>query len=320
MVMHPSGKFILLTTAYLSFSQSVVTIYINPTDGNVIYHVASQISAADFQSTISISADERFAYTVSYSNKKIFKIPISSITSSTVASAVTTGNTESLLLTTGSPYRIGIDPYNRFLFVSNYDNNTVYTYQISNYGFIKADYVTSNGKMEIIQDSGSNNRLVLRGQPGSSYRWNIDNYQAQNDFRIFREDDATAASGQLWFRIDATGTLAFNSGYGAVANAYGCRAWVNFDGTGTPAIRGSGNASSITDNGAGDYTVNFTQSLPNANYAVVCTTETDSVNDGHYQAHSYYNGRATGSVRVIIRYSTNSSSYDVAYFGVAVFR
>ena len=68
-----------------------------------------------------------------------------------------------------------------------------------------------------------------------------------------------------------SGNLQFNSGYGSVATAYGCRAWVNFDGTGTPAIRGSGNVTSITDNGTGDYTINFTTAMPDANYCAVTT-------------------------------------------------
>jgi hypothetical protein len=49
------------------------------------------------------------------------------------------------------------------------------------------------------------------------------------------------------------------------------KAWVNFDGTGTVAIRGSFNVSSITDNGTGDYTVNFTNALANANYGANVT-------------------------------------------------
>ena len=52
------------------------------------------------------------------------------------------------------------------------------------------------------------------------------------------------------------------------APIYPCRAWVNFNGTGTVAIRASGNVSSITDNGTGDYTVNFTTAMPDANYAI----------------------------------------------------
>ena len=52
------------------------------------------------------------------------------------------------------------------------------------------------------------------------------------------------------------------------APIYPCRAWVNFNGTGTVAIRASGNVSSITDVGVGQYTVNFTNAMPDANYAV----------------------------------------------------
>jgi hypothetical protein len=47
-----------------------------------------------------------------------------------------------------------------------------------------------------------------------------------------------------------------------------CRAWVNFNGTGTVAIRASFNVSGITDNGTGDYTVNFTTAMVDANYSV----------------------------------------------------
>jgi hypothetical protein len=69
-------------------------------------------------------------------------------------------------------------------------------------------------------------------------------------------------------RITAAGNFQFNSGYGSVATAYGCRAWINFNGTGTPAIRASGNVTSITDNNTGDYTLNFTTAMPDGNYAV----------------------------------------------------
>jgi hypothetical protein len=80
-------------------------------------------------------------------------------------------------------------------------------------------------------------------------------------------------------RIDSSGNLLFNSGYGSVATAYGCRAWVNFNGTGTVAIRGSGNVSSITDNGSGAYTVNFSTAMPDANY---CTNATGTHDGGAY--------------------------------------
>ena len=71
--------------------------------------------------------------------------------------------------------------------------------------------------------------------------------------------------------------LEFNSGFGSVATAYGCRAWVNFIGSGTVAIRDSGNVSSITDNDIGEYTVNFTTAMPDANYTVTATTGSSNV-------------------------------------------
>lgn len=72
------------------------------------------------------------------------------------------------------------------------------------------------------------------------------------------------------------GTFQFNSGYGSVATAYGCRAWVNFNGTGTVAIRSSGNVISITDNGTGQHTVNFTTELVDANYCIMSMAESET--------------------------------------------
>jgi len=74
---------------------------------------------------------------------------------------------------------------------------------------------------------------------------------------------------------DATGTVATAESTLAQFNAsgsapvYAARAWVNFNGTGTVAIRASGNVSSITDNGVGNYTINFTTAMPDANYNMV---------------------------------------------------
>jgi hypothetical protein len=59
---------------------------------------------------------------------------------------------------------------------------------------------------------------------------------------------------------------------------YACRAWVNFNGTGTVAIRASGNVSSITDNNTGDYTINFATALPDANYAIAAAARVSGSN------------------------------------------
>lgn len=64
-------------------------------------------------------------------------------------------------------------------------------------------------------------------------------------------------------------TVSYNQSFRTTGGLqrFDCLAWVNFNGTGAVAIRASGNVSSITDNGVGDYTVNFTNALPDANYA-----------------------------------------------------
>jgi len=99
--------------------------------------------------------------------------------------------------------------------------------------------------------------------------------------------------------FDANGNFQFNSGYGSVATAFGCRAWVNFNGTGTPAIRASGNVTSITDNGNADYTVNFTNAMPDANYAVVgATTAASNTNYPLASAAKRQTNMLTGSCRV----------------------
>jgi hypothetical protein len=79
--------------------------------------------------------------------------------------------------------------------------------------------------------------------------------------------DATVTSADLASGAVNTQTLSLLNASGS-APVYACRAWVNFNGTGTVAIRASGNVSSITDIGAGDYTVNFATAMPDGNYCV----------------------------------------------------
>ena len=113
------------------------------------------------------------------------------------------------------------------------------------------------------------------------------------------------------------GTFQFNSGYGSVATAYGCRAWVNFNGTGTVAIRASGNVSSITDNGTGDYTVNFTTAMPDANYATAGTAH-----DVSTAAKSRFLGsqaKTTTTNRIYVTFS-DGVAIDATNVEVAIFR
>lgn len=103
------------------------------------------------------------------------------------------------------------------------------------------------------------------------------------------------------------------------APSYTCRAWVNFNGTGTVAIRASGNVSSITDNGVGDYTVNFTTAMPDANYSSVVTCGT-STGAGNLRAATTLTGLITTSVFRFQTCSSNGTISDVEAVYAAVFR
>jgi len=115
-------------------------------------------------------------------------------------------------------------------------------------------------------------------------------------------------------RIDTSGNLKFDSGYGSVATAYGCRAWVNFNGTGTPSIRDSGNISSITDHGTGDFSMNFTTNLPDNDYAVSGSIGNDGPTT-NTTAFNLNGSLATGSFRV---HTASNGSTGSAYNDFAV--
>ena len=75
--------------------------------------------------------------------------------------------------------------------------------------------------------------------------------------------------------ISGTSGVTFPDSTSMQTGQQACKAWVNFNGTGTVAIRDGYNVSSITDNGTGDYTVNFTTAMPDANYSAVGLTGRD---------------------------------------------
>jgi hypothetical protein len=126
---------------------------------------------------------------------------------------------------------------------------------------------------------------------------------------IFNTGNLTATAEAM--RIDSLGNLSFNSGYGSSAVAYGCRAWVNFNGTGTVAIRKSGNVSSITDEGTGTYRVNFTTAMANNDYAVV--------SGDYYYGIGWDYSYTTTSVKTR-RTDTSFAALDVAIVCLAIYR
>ena len=111
----------------------------------------------------------------------------------------------------------------------------------------------------------------------------------------------------------------------ASAGQASVRAWVNFNGTGTVAIRASYNVTSITDVGTGDYTVNFTTALPDANYSVVCGNGIDAAGNSGFRVANPSQSVlvTTTAVRVVsgvIVAGSGRSAEDITYFNVAIFR
>jgi hypothetical protein len=98
------------------------------------------------------------------------------------------------------------------------------------------------------------------------------------------------------------------------------KAWVNFDGTGTVAIRASYNVSSITDNGTGDYTINFTNAFADANYSVSGMTQHDT--EMGTMIYGAYNGSPTTMTTTALRIATaqGNARYDCTTICVAIFR
>ena len=126
-------------------------------------------------------------------------------------------------------------------------------------------------------------------------------------------------SNTTWYRI--TSSAIGNIG---TAPLYAARAWVNFNGTGTVAIRASGNVSSITDSGTGNYRVNFTTAISDANYSANVTVSLDgvpAVSGTVRQCMVNSSGTMTTTYCDVSSFATTGTSVsDAAVMNVAIFR
>jgi len=112
------------------------------------------------------------------------------------------------------------------------------------------------------------------------------------------------------------------------APLFAARAWVNFNGTGTVAIRASGNVSSITDNGTGDYTVNFTTAMPDIDYTVCASgmrntayaTSANTIIVGLKSNTTYSSNFSTGSFTITTHLPSTAAEADPIAVCVSIFR
>ena len=123
------------------------------------------------------------------------------------------------------------------------------------------------------------------------------------DTQVANKQYVDSKAEGAWVANDTRAKTSLNAS--GTAPIYACRAWVNFNGTGTVAIRASGNVSSITDRGTGMYTVNLITALPDANGSAHTGT---ALND----ATSNANGVGTGPVRIISTTQVNVGTGNTA--------
>lgn len=129
--------------------------------------------------------------------------------------------------------------------------------------------------------------------------------------------DLSVGTGDI---ADAAITAAKMSGaQSGDAPIYGARAWVNFNGTSTVSIRASGNVTSITDNGTGDYTVNFTNALPDANYSAQVWAAT-SGSTGFFVGTQQSATVPTASALRLVTRNNSQVANDIDYVQVSIFR
>ena len=119
---------------------------------------------------------------------------------------------------------------------------------------------------------------------------------------------------------DGAGTdFEFNSGFGSNATAYGCRAYVNFSGA-TPSIRSSGNVSSVTKNAAGDWTINFTNAMPDANYTTAFGGGSQTSGTSYFPMEQHDSQVRTTSAVKIYALNGAGTPFDAGVVCVHIFR
>lgn len=195
----------------------------------------------------------------------------------------------------------------RFDSAGNFGVGTSSPDSLSNFRFI--DVGSSGTNQGVVQANNGTVKVAIYANSTEGY------LATRTNHNLVLQTNATTQA-----TITTAGLFQFNSGYGSVATAYGCRAWVNFNGTGTVAIRASGNVSSITDNGTGDYTVNFTTAMADTNYAITACVAVDSSNTGSRVVNTPFNGTTATTSAFRLSTQISGSANDCAFVYLAIFR
>lgn len=209
--------------------------------------------------------------------------------------------------------------------------------QAANTKFVQTAVVDPSSVADATKDRGvskllrwkvyGNNHAIIDASAGTGYNGRAINNTNPDvgwnpAYPTLMGDNGTNTYGVRVDRARFAEALTTTSG---AAPAYAARAWVNFNGTGAVSIRASGNVSSITDNGVGDYTVNFTEAMPHAAYSIALslnspgTTNTTRVFTVAGDDASGAVLKTGWAVRVISGASSTNSKIDCAELNVAIF-
>ena len=157
-------------------------------------------------------------------------------------------------------------------------------------------------------------KIAIKGATTGTGVFTLESPATNTDRTLILPDEAgtvltsasNVAASQITTALNATGS----------APIYACRAWVNFNGTGTVAIRAAGNVSSISDFGTGNYRVNFTTAMPDANYCFVGGMQEQNWG-GMVNTYTSY---ATSYIDIYTFEGVGATRFDPPQVSVAIFR
>ena len=217
---------------------------------------------------------------------------------------------------TGAETIAGIKTFSSNI-VGNITGNAGTATNASNLGGKAPEYYQQALGFTPIQQGGGAGQLtnkIFIGWQGPFLRCQVDNTDFGTTFPMNIAGSAAYAA-------------AFTTAVGS-APSYACRAWVNFNGAGTVAIRASGNVSSITDNGVGNYTVNFTTAMPDTNYSIAGIVSVSGFGGGvatplvlaeGLAASNTYSLKTQSAITVFTINNENDTAFDAFSANVSIF-
>jgi hypothetical protein len=272
--------------------------------------------AASLQSTLNVTGSSTFANTTVNGTLSVTGgTTLASITGTSAqlnSLSVTGSSALSTLSVTGNTTLASITGTNTTI------NGTLSVTGNTTLASVTGANVTATGTILAASGTSGSPSVASSGDTDTGMYWS-----AANELTF-------STGGNPRLRIESTGQLkaVYESQVGTdynttLHNGYLCRAWVNFNGTGSGTItpRASGNVTSVTKNATGDYTVNFTTAMPDADYSVIasCGKGASVSNNDIYMVTNFKSAPVSGSVNVA-SINGGRSTDDAAYISIGIFR